>query len=316
MPSHSSCRSLSKSPRRIARVAFTVAHTALPQYFSRFSRHDFEQAQHLAILVLRVSFKTDYRGICQIIAEWPELQKDLKLKRVPHYSTLCRAAQRLQRQFNQLLDQILVQAQCLNLFDGKVCLAIDSTGLEERHASRHYLGRCHKTKCRQRFWTKLATACHIDTHLILAAKVTRGPGNECVLWKPLLREACRYLPIDTALADAAFDSEQNHILGRQKYGVRLTIIPLNPRTHGRKWPQTNYRRQMKRRFLCRVYRQRNQAESTFSQHKRVLGTNLRARRTSTRRSETLLRIIAHNVMILLFCPQRVATEPPLGRGPT
>ena len=37
-------------------------------YSSRFSRRDFTQHQHFAILVLRQFLRTDYRGIVQVLA--------------------------------------------------------------------------------------------------------------------------------------------------------------------------------------------------------------------------------------------------------
>jgi hypothetical protein len=144
----------------------------------------------------------------------------------------------------------------------------------------------------------LSVACETQSHLILAARTGRGPSNECVLWKPLLKDATRHFPIDTALADAGFDSEENHALARRELNVRLTIIALNPRTHGRKWPQTKYRRQMKCRFFTHIYHQRSHVESLFSQHKRTLSSQLRSRRKRTRRSELLLRVLVHNILLL------------------
>ena len=183
-------------------------------------------------------------------------------------------------------------------FEKPACAAIDSTGFEERHASKHYQTRIGKTRCRQSYWSKLAVCSDTSSHLILAARVARGPGNDCILWKPLVKDASRYAHIDTGLGDAGFDSEENHAYARLKIGVRLTVIKLNPRTHGRKWPQTKYRRQMKRRFLKRKYGQRSQIESTFSQHKRVLLSSLTARSKSTRKAEMHFRVLVHNLMIL------------------
>lgn len=86
---------MTKSPRRVARQALQVAHDALPAYASRTSRHDFTQAQLFAILALKTFLKTDYRGVVAFVADFPELQNDLGLTKVPHYSTLCYAEQRL-----------------------------------------------------------------------------------------------------------------------------------------------------------------------------------------------------------------------------
>jgi transposase len=111
---------------------------------------------------------------------------------------------------------------------------------------------------------------------------------------------------DRVLADAAFDSEDNHRRCREVLGVRSTVIPLNRRNRGRKWPRTRYRRQMVRRFRKRprgsrhkrVYGQRWQAESAFSRHKRLLGAALRGKSDASRERECYLRVLTHDLMLL------------------
>jgi len=111
---------------------------------------------------------------------------------------------------------------------------------------------------------------------------------------------------DRVLADAAFDAEEHHRYCREDLGVRATVIPLNRRNRGRKWPTTTYRRQMARRFRKkprgsrhrRVYGQRWQAESAFSRHKRRLGSALGARSDGAREREGRLRVLTHNLMLL------------------
>jgi transposase len=55
---------------------------------------------------------------------------------------------------------------------------------------------------------------------------------------------------------------------------------------------------MRRRFHKRVYRQRAQAESAFSRHKRLLGAALRSRSDPARERECFLRVLTHNLMLL------------------
>lgn len=88
-------RSMTKSPTSLAREALAVGEAALEPYSSPFSRKDFTQAQLFAILVLRQFFKTDYRGIAQMLEDLSDLRQVLKLKKIPHYSTLCYAEKRL-----------------------------------------------------------------------------------------------------------------------------------------------------------------------------------------------------------------------------
>jgi hypothetical protein len=86
---------MTKSPRAVAREALRLAQEALPPYSSKFSRKDFTQHQLFALLALKTFFKTDYRGLAQVLDDFAELRADLGLDKVPHYSTLCKAEQRL-----------------------------------------------------------------------------------------------------------------------------------------------------------------------------------------------------------------------------
>jgi transposase len=121
-----------------------------------------------------------------------------------------------------------------------------------------------------------------------------------------MAQASLVVPWDRVLADAAFDSEAHHRYCRHDLGVRSTVIPLNRRNRGRKWPKTAYRRQMVRRFRKkpkgsqhrRVYGQRWQAESAFSRHKRRLGSALGGRSDASRERECRPRVLTHNLMLL------------------
>jgi hypothetical protein len=90
-------RPMTKSPRAVAREALRVAREALPAYSSKYSRKDYNQHQLFALLALKTFFKTDYRGVIQMLADFAELRSDLGLDEVPHYSTLCYAARRLKK---------------------------------------------------------------------------------------------------------------------------------------------------------------------------------------------------------------------------
>ncbi|MBX9582575.1 MAG: hypothetical protein K2X87_19895 [Gemmataceae bacterium] len=111
---------------------------------------------------------------------------------------------------------------------------------------------------------------------------------------------------DRVLADATFDAEDRRRYAREDLAVRSTVIPLNRRGRGRKWPKTPYRRQMVKRFRkkrrgsrhTRVYGQRWQAESGFGRHERRLGTALGPRSDAARGRECQLRVLAHNLMLL------------------
>lgn len=86
---------MTKSPRAVAQEALALARESLPMYSSTTSRKDFTTHQLFAVLALKTFFKTDYRGIAQLLIDLGDLRNDLGLTKVPHYSTLCYAAARL-----------------------------------------------------------------------------------------------------------------------------------------------------------------------------------------------------------------------------
>lgn len=189
--------------------------------------------------------------------------------------------------------------------------------LESRHVSRHYEKRKqqsqHKGKgkwakavnrSRSRVVThlpKLSLAVNTATHLILAARASTGIGSDSPHFVPLMLDAARRMPLEFALADAGFDSEDNHRLARQELNVR-SIIPATIGRQSTKPPNGFYRRMMRRRFEGSSdkdhYGQRWQAETVNSMIKRNLGSACRAKTHTGRKKDMMLKAITHNVMIL------------------
>lgn len=183
------------------------------------------------------------------------------------------------------------------LIDGDRTAAIDATGLETGQASTHFLKRCGRSAFATSAWPKLTAVFDAATHLIVGAVVGRGPSQDSPDFPEAMRQAAANLRPKRLLADKAYDAEHNHVLCRRELGIRSTAIPLNPR-NATGPPKTRYRRMMHDRFPVRQYRQRAQAESGFSRHKRRLGSALSARSDPTRRAEIYLRVVTQNVMIV------------------
>ena len=190
------------------------------------------------------------------------------------------------------------------LIDAAPVVAVDATGLETRHVSAHFGHKQTKGKARQgkggrqRAWPKLTTVLHTHSHLLLGAVPGLGPSQDSPDFTPALRQAAKLLAIDTVLGDAGYDAEHNHRLCREDLDVRQTVIRLNRRNMGRRWPKTPYRRAMRHRFPKPLYHQRWHVESGFSQHKRRLGSALTARNTASQNRELVLRVLTHNLTLI------------------
>lgn len=162
----------------------------------------------------------------------------------------------------------------------------------------HFVQRTGYRRFARRSWPKLTAVFHTATQLILGVVTSRGPSQDSPQFPEALRQAAGNLKLTRVLADKGYDAEHNHVLCRCELAIRSTAIPLNPRRSGRRWPKTPYRRLMKRQFPKRKYRQRAQAESGFSRHKRRLGSALTARNETRQFGELRMRALTHNLMIL------------------
>jgi Transposase DDE domain len=176
--------------------------------------------------------------------------------------------------------------------------------LESRHTSPYFLTRASRSKT-ARPWTKLSAAVDTASHFITGSTVSTGPSNDSPQFRPVLAQASLALRWDRVLADAAFDSEAHHAYAHEELGIRSSVIPINSRGRDVE-PSGKYRQQMVRRFRPkpqgsrskRVFGQRWQAETTFSQHKRRLGSSLSNRSDEARERECRLRVLTHDLMLL------------------
>jgi hypothetical protein len=293
----------SKSPRRVLQIAYQAGWEALPAYSHRFSPKKFTQPQLFACLVLKEFCKCDYRGIVAFLRDLPELCRDIELTVIPHFTTLQKAAQRLLRiaPARRLLAATLRQARRAKIARRRLPLAaLDGTGLESHHISAYFLQHRRAQEIRQEKYTrypKVGLLCDCANHLIAAAVPGRGPGSDSVHYRQALTEALQIVSIDTLVADAGYDSEEAHVYARRILGIR-TIIPSTIGRPTAKPPTGYYRRLMRRRFDRQKYGQRWQIETVTSMIKRNLGSALRARNYRTQGREIMLRVIAHNIMIL------------------
>jgi hypothetical protein len=134
-----------------------------------------------------------------------------------------------------------------------------------------------------------------------AGKPPVAPNRSPPIASQLLR--CKTTPARMlcapVVADAGYDSEDAHVYARQILGIR-SIIPSTIGRPSAKLPTGYYRRLMRRRFDRKKYGQRWQAETVTSMIKRNLGSALRARKYRTQGREIMLRVLAHNIMIVRF----------------
>jgi Transposase DDE domain len=294
----------SKSPRSVVLAALATARRSLPAYTHRCSPKVFTQHQLFACLVLKNLLKTDYRGIVEHLADHPALVEAMELKRIPHYTTLQKAARRLlaTKSARRLLDATVRQQ--MGRRRRVRSAAIDSTGLQCGTASAYFVrrrkkvGSPWKTVVYHRY-PKLGVVCDTSNHLILACHVGRGPRPDVDEFEGLVAEAQQRVSLARLAADAGYDSEPNHQFARDEHAIRTVIPPKHGRPTDK--PATGrYRRLMQTRFDRPAYRRRVQVETVMSMIKRRQGSHVRGHHFWSQCRDLRLMALTHNIMILVL----------------
>jgi len=305
-----------KSPLTVAKFALELAEQCYPSYSCPKSPRRFTQPQLVACLVVKEFLRLDYRGIHQTLLEWSDLRKVLGLAKVPHFTTLCSAHERLlrKRHTDRFLTSLLQRCRRDKLLsETSQVAAIDSTGLESRHVSHYFTRRCDRHAAHYKAtYPKLSAICDTRTHLILGITVNRGPTVDHCEFRSTVEHALRHQSFKVLVADAGYDSEKAHRWCRDVLGIR-SIMP--PRIYGRRRldgaPRIvggHYRVKLHRHFPKKLYGQRWQIETVFSVLKRCLDAALRARTYHSQCREVVLKVLTYNLMILLLSIRMFYTE--------
>jgi hypothetical protein len=206
--------------------------------------------QHLVLLVLRQYERKSYRRFTDFLHECIGVQQFLGLSRIPHHTTLQKAAARLTHgMLIRILESFVISARIRKMFAG-----IDSTGLSHGQASYYYTKRA---RLRRKF-VKVSMCADMKHQIICGIKIRHRRRNDNVDFTPLLERAVRLAPVGTVVADRGYDSENNHVT-TESLGIQRTII--RPKYESLQVCKTKgfHRKNMKRHFDWESYRQRSKA---------------------------------------------------------
>lgn len=270
----------------MARIMMQIVKRArLPPYLHKTSNHVYTVWQHLILLVLRQYEAKSYRRFVDFLHECIGVQQFLGLSRIPHYTTIQKAAARLSNgMLIRILESFVIHCRIRKIFAG-----IDSTGLSHGQSSYYYTKRA---RLRRKF-VKISVAADMRRQIICAVKIRHRRRHDSIDFVPLLQRTASMVPIRTVVADRGYDSENNH-LAAENMGIQNTIIRPKYETLQVYKTKGFHRKNMKRNFDWDTYHQRSKAETIFSVIKRMLGEYVMSRHIITQNREVMYRVIAYN----------------------
>jgi IS5 family transposase len=287
-----------------ARVALGVAEAVLPDYRTKFSKHVFTQPQLLAVLCLMRYEDWTLRKAEVRLAEHSELRSALGLPKAPDHTTLYRFMRRLDEQtllaaLNETVRRMPASNHARR--EPSATAAVDATGLAPGAISTFYVQRTQNRDGKLmpwRRWLKWLILIDTQRQLVLDQEACSGPYNGSAMLRPLVDSAHAVTPLGLVLADAEFDSEQNHRHVRERLGA-VSVIPAK---RGKAtWRVQGHRAEMRVAFPRQLYRRRALVESVFSAVKRKLSARAPGRSLQTQRVQALLLGLAYNLYRLRPC---------------
>ncbi len=244
---------------------------------------------HCFLLVYKERLNVSYRRFVEICDE-NNLQRMLCIKRIPHFTTL--------QKFMQKLDKAVLEKMvraCRRLLHLKDIVAgIDGTGFSNTNPSHYYEKRVDGVCVKN--YTKTILLADLKTKLVLNIDTCSDNRNETLSFIPLVKEIKNSL--HCVLADKAYDSMKNREFCWDN-GID-TQIPLREHKQQRnKYGLTPHfkkdRRKASELFNSRTYKQRALCESVNSAIKRVFGSWVCSRKPENQQKQATIKALAYNI---------------------
>jgi len=228
----------------------------------------------------------------------------LQLSKIPHYTTLQKSTDRINI---MMLGKII---SCFILFTGtrQIFAGIDSTGFKITQASEYYTNRA---KLRRKKYAKLSIGADVLQQIVCSIKIRRAPTrHDNIDFSPMITKISKIKSLSVVVADKAYDSEDNHVLVREKLHA-LSIMPPRYEQIPVWKTRGKYRKKMKREYNKILYNQRNKDETIVSVIKRLFGEHITSTLVRMQNRELTFRCIAYNThrMVKLVVMVMVSTQP-------
>ena len=252
----------------------------IPLYWSKYSRKDYTIRQHIMLIVL-AQYVGSIQRMLQIVQEMRKIKRVMRLRKIPHKSTISRELRRIPECWIHIVIREIVKIMGI-----PSKFAIDSTGIQISYRSYYYTVRIGEVgKIREGL--KLHAAVDIEKKLITNAIVTKWHTNDSPYLIPLLEGE----KIEEVYADKGYDSLRNIRFVLNKGETPYIAI------------RNKARRGLRRRLLekskspdwKKKYSHRNVIESVFHSFKRVVGDYIFSHSSYIASKLLLFKVLAYDL---------------------
>ena len=240
------------------------------------------------------------------------------LDKAPSVATCWRGMEK--PEMTPLLEE-LIERSALPLASLDTHFSPDSTGFASKTYVRWFDKKWGK-EVKEAKWVKAHLMSGALTNIVTAAKVTEEAGNDSPHLIPFLHTTVKHFDVEEVSADKAYLGKKN--LREIKDAGATALIPFkvnsvahNPkRKRDRVWERAFHFFNLHRDEFLDLYHKRSNVESTIGAIKAKMGASLRSKTPTAMVNETLCKILAYNITVLIaamyeygISPEFFASEP-------
>jgi transposase len=220
------------------------------------------------------------------------------ISKAVHYNTISKYLEKksLTPILRELITQSSLPLQSVEPGD----FAVDSTGLATGRFVRWFDVKYGNTED-WRDWIKLNLICGTLTHVVTSVEIGGRYSNDNLYFQPLVEDTARQgWKIREISADAQYTSDKNMKLVLLKGGTPYIPFKSNSTTSkSMTWNRLLHYYRFHNEEFSAHYHKRSNVETTFQMIKSKFGEMLRSRTETSQINEALLKVLAHNLCVIV-----------------
>jgi transposase len=244
----------------------------------------------------------------RFMSDLREAKKRGYIWKTPHYNSILRYLE--SDTLTPILKKMVIESS-LPLANVEVDFAVDSSGFSTSRFVRWFDVKYGRTREKAE-WVKAHIMCGVKTNVITAIEIGEKWAGDSPFLAPMVKTTARNFTISEVSADKAYSSDRNL---KVINGVNATpYIPFRSNTTGDGtgsvlWEHLFHLFMFKKQEFLAHYHKRSNVESTFSALKRKFGDSLRSKADTAMVNESLLKVICHNLVVLIHEMHELGIEP-------
>lgn len=205
----------------------------------------------------------------------------------------------------------LITLSSLPLASVEQNIAVDSTGFSTSRFARYFDFK-HGLNTKYRTWIKAHVACGVKTGIVTAVQLTEENRNDVHYLTSLVEKTAKSFDVLEVLADKAYSSRANYrfvdSLGATPY-IPFKKNAVQNANGSQAWRKMYHYFMLNQEDFMKHYHQRSNCETVFHMIKSKFKDNVRSKDRTAQLNEVLLKILCHNLCVVIQEIHELGIEP-------